>query len=285
MKILVTGSNGMLGREFMEVGKGMGHMMIGWTRKELELEKPEGGIRRLGELKPDVVVHCAAETHVDLCEQQPERAIQVNAVAAGDLAKTVQANKARFVFVSTGGLFDGRKSGPYGEVDHPRPCTVYGQSKLEGERRVLAASPGALILRAGWLFGGSLNLKKNFVGARLREAEENEVIRSASDKLGSPTWTRNFSAGAMQLLEQGRQGLFHLANQGAATRQEYVAQILRLAGKKNRVEGVDSSRFPRVAPVPANESLRSERPDAPPMPEWKISLQTYLQSVNVPVEC
>jgi len=285
MKILVTGSNGMLGREFMGVGKEMGHMMIGWTRKELDLEKTEGGIRRLGELKPDGVVHCAAETHVDLCEQQPERAIQVNAVAAGNLAKAAQASKARFVFISTGGLFDGKKSGPYGEGDQPRPCTVYGQSKLEGERRVLATSPEALILRAGWLFGGPLNLKKNFVGARLREAEENEVIRSASDKRGSPTWTRDFAARALQLLGQGKKGLYHLANQGVATRQEYVAEILRLAGKKNRVEGVDSSRFPRPAPVPANESLRSERPDAPPMPDWKISLQTYLRSVASPVMC
>ena len=266
----------MLGREFVEVGKRMGYEMIGWTRQELDLEKPEEGIRRLKELKPEAVIHCAAETNVDLCEREPGRAWQVNAEAAGRLAQSTREMGARFVFISTSGLFDGKKKGPFTEEDRPNPPTVYGKSKLEGEEKVRIADPGALILRGGWLFGGPLDLKKNFVGARLREAEDMEVIRSATDKRGSPTWTRDFAERALGLLQEGRSGLVHLVNAGEATRQEYVAEILRLAGRKTRVEGVDSSSFPRAAPVPEDERLKSKRKGI--LKKWKTALKVYLKN-------
>jgi dTDP-4-dehydrorhamnose reductase len=265
----------MLGREFVEVGKRMGYEMIGWTRQELDLEKPEEGIRRLKELRPDAVIHCAAETNVDLCEREPGRARQVNAQAPGRLAQAAREAGSRFVFISTSGLFDGKKKGPFTEEDRPNPPTVYGRSKLEGEEKVRTGDPGALILRAGWLFGGPLDLKKNFVGARLREAEGKEVIRSATDKRGSPTWTRDFAERALELLQEGKSGLVHLVNAGEATRQEYVAEILRLAGRKTRVEGVDSDSFPRSAPVPDDERLQSIAIDS--LRAWQSALQAYLK--------
>lgn len=265
----------MLGREFVEMGKRRGQEMIGWTRQELDLEKPEEGIRRLRELKPQAVIHCAAETNVDLCEREPARARQVNAAAAGRLAQAAREAGARFVLISTSGLFDGKKKGPFTEEDRPNPPTAYGRSKLEGEEKVRAADPGALILRAGWLFGGPLELKKNFVGARLREAEGKEVVRSATDKRGSPTWTRDFAEKALELLQEGKSGLVHLVNAGEATRQEYVAEILRLAGRKTRVEGVDSGSFPRSAPVPGDERLLSVKIGA--LRNWKDALADYFR--------
>jgi dTDP-4-dehydrorhamnose reductase len=265
----------MLGREFVEVGKRMGYEMIGWTRQELDLEKPEEGIRRLKELRPDAVIHCAAETNVDLCEREPGRARQVNAEAAGRLAQAAREAGARFVFISTSGLFEVKKKGPFTEEDRPNPPTVYGRSKLEGEEKVRTADPAALILRAGWLFGGPLDLKKNFVGARLREAEGKKVIRSATDKRGSPTWTRDFAERALALLQEGKSGLVHLVNAGEATRQEYVAEILRLAERKTLVEGVDSGSFPRSAPVPPDERLISLK--ITKLRNWREALSEYLE--------
>ena len=264
----------MLGREFVEVGKKMGQEMMGWTRQDLNLEKSEEGIRRLKALRPQAVIHCAAETNVDLCEQEPGRARQVNAEAAGRLAQAAREVGARFVLISTSGLFDGKKKGPFTEEDRPNPPTAYGRSKLEGEEMVRAANPAALILRAGWLFGGSLDLNKNFVGARLREAQTNRELVSAADKLGSPTWTRDFAAAALELLAKGESGIVHLANSGQASRFEYVSEILKISGQTKKIRAVDSGHFPRAAPVPGDERLASTR--IPPLRDWREALREYL---------
>jgi len=275
MRILVTGSSGMLGREMMEVGKKKGHEMVGWTRSELDLEKPEEGIRRIAELKPGAVIHCAAETNVDRCEREPELAMRVNGETPGKLAAAAREAGAQFIFISTSGIFGGEKEGPFSEEEPPRPGTAYAKAKVFGEERVRKEHPQALILRAGWLFGGPLEMKKNFVGARLREAEGKEVIQSATDKRGSPTWTRDFAERALELLEKKTGGWVHLVNAGGATRQEYVAEILRLTGRKTRVEGVDSSAFARSAPVPADERLASSRDGK--LRSWKEAVADYLR--------
>lgn len=277
----MTGSNGMLGREFVEVGKQTGKKMIGWTRQELDLENPEKGIQRLKELKPDAVIHCAAETDVDLCEMKPEWAQKINAEAAGLLAEATWKLGRQFVFISTSGLFGGRKTGPFTEEDAPNPPTVYGRSKLAAERWVLTAHPEALVLRAGWLFGGPLELKKNFVGARLREAEGKEVIFSATDKRGSPTWTKDFAQNTLSLLRERKNGLLHLVNAGEATRFQYVKEILRLGGCKTSVEPVDSRVMPRLAPVPNDESLRSVV--LPPLRRWTLAMEDYFQELTKPM--
>lgn len=274
MVMVVTGSRGMLGREFMEAGLGEGHRMVGFTRQELDLERPGPGLEKLAALKPDAVIHCAAETDVDLCETKPEWAREINAEAAGRLAEASRALGAHFAFISTSGLFDGSKPGPFTEKDAPNPPTAYGKSKLAGERRVLAAHPEALVLRAGWLFGGPLELKKNFVGARVREAEGKQVIFSATDKRGSPTWTKDFAERALSLLREGRKGLLHLVNAGVASRFEYVREIARLAHWRARVEPADSARYPRRAPVPSDESLQSLY--LAPLRSWKHALEDYL---------
>lgn len=248
--------------------------MLGWTRKELDLERPEGGIRRLKDLKPGAIVHCAAETDVDLCEREAEHAMRVNAETPGKLAEVAGRIGAQFAFISTSGIFDGKKSEPYTELDEPAPLTAYGSTKVAGEKKVMEAIPQALILRAGWLFGGPLNLKRNFVGARLREAEGKKEVVSAMDKRGSPTWTKDFVEIAMGLLDSKKSGVFHLVNSGVATRQEYVSEILSLARNSARVRGVTSDAFVRAAPVPDSEALISCRLPAPR--KWKEALKVYL---------
>ena len=273
----------MLGSEFLKMGRRLGYEMSGWTRLDLELEKPTEGILRLKELRPDAVIHCAAETNVDLCENDRDRILRVNAETSGLLAETAQELGAHFVFVSTSGLFDGNKESAYHEGDLPNPLTRYGASKFEGEKRVCNAHAGALILRAGWLFGGLLEMKKNFVGARLREAEGKKVIYSAIDKKGSPTWTQDFVEDAFDLLRRETKGIVHLANSGEATRFEYVREIMRLTGQNTIVEGVYSERFQRSAPVPKNEALASIRvygSGCSLRRPWQHALEEYLNLRN-----
>ena len=276
MRILVTGSNGMLGREFMEEGKKRGHEMLGWARAELDLERPEEGIRQLEKLRPGAVIHCAAETDVDLCERDPARALRVNGKTPGELAAAAKKNGARFVFISTSGIFGGICQGPHRETDVPTPETAYGKAKMEGERAVSQSHPGALILRAGWLYGGPLDFRKNFVGARLREAQTTPELISANDKQGSPTWTKDFVATAFELLGDGVSGIVHLANTGHATRFDYVSEILKIGGKHNKIRAVDSGHFPRAALVPDDERLSSIR--IHPLRHWREALKEYLQN-------
>jgi len=275
MRILVTGSSGMLGREMMEVGRKKGHEMVGWTRRELDLEKPEEGIRKIAELKPGAVIHCAAETNVDQCQRDPALAMRVNGETPGKLAAAAREAGALFVFISTSGIFGGEKRGPFSEEEPVRPGTAYAKAKVFGEERVRKEHPQALILRAGWLYGGPLEFRKNFVGARLREAETTPELISATDKQGSPTWTKDFAAAAFELLEKGESGIVHLANTGQATRFDYVSEILKLAGKRNPVRAVDSGHFPRTAPVPDDERLASTR--IHPLRDWREALKEYLQ--------
>ena len=273
----------MLGSEFLKMGRRLGYEMIGWTRLDLELEKPTEGILRLKESRPDVVIHCAAETNVDLCENDRDRILRVNAETSGLLAEAAQELGAHFVFISTSGLVVGNKESAYHEGDLPNPLTRYGASKFEGEKRVCNAHAGALILRAGWLFGGLLEMKKNFVGARLREAEGKKVIYSAIDKKGSPTWTQDFVEDAFDLLRRETKGIVHLANSGEATRFEYVREIMRLTGQNTIVEGVYSERFQRSAPVPKNEALTSIRINEAKgnlKRTWQHALEEYLKLRN-----
>ena len=275
----MTGANGMLGREFMQVGAKLGHQMTGWTRKQLDLMRPERGLDGLRQLRPEMVIHCAAETDVDFCERNPELAKKVNAEAPGRLAEVCRENGSEFVFISTSGIFDGRQEEPYSESNVPCPLTAYAKAKLEGEKAAAQAHPQALVLRAGWLFGGSPDMKKNFVAARLREAEGKEEIQSAIDKKGSPTWTRDFAEAALEMAASGKTGVFHLVNSGVASRRDYVVEILAASGKQTRVRGVTSEPFSRSAPVPANESLVSGK--VPPLRNWRPALREYVDTLAV----
>lgn len=278
MRILVTGSSGMLGGEFVEEGKKRGHEIIGWTREDFDLEKPETGIRRIVKLQPDTVIHCAAETDVDRCEREPSRASQVNAESAIQLAKGAGAAGSRLVFISTSGVFEGESKGPHLETDLPRPRTVYGRSKWTAEQGVLEILPTSLILRASWLYGGRLAQKKNFVAARIREATRSPVVLSSHETFGSPTWTQDFARRALELAEASREGIFHVANSGTASRFDYVREILECTSPGVQVRPVGNEAFPRVAPVPRNESLGSVREQGQPLPPWAQSLRKYLKS-------
>jgi dTDP-4-dehydrorhamnose reductase len=204
--------------------------------------------------------------------------MKVTGETPGKLAAAAREAGAQFVFISTSGIFGGEKEGPFSEEEPPQPGTAYARAKVVGEERVKKEHPQALILRAGWLFGGPLEMRKNFVGARLREAEGKEVIRSATDKRGSPTWTRDFAERALELLEKETSGLVHLVNAGGATRHEYVVQILNLAGRSVKVDGVKSAVFPRAAGTPKDERLKSIK--FKNLRDWKRSLFEYLKSLG-----
>lgn len=237
--------------------------------------------RAFRKLIPRVVVHFAAMTNVDACELDPDRAYLVNTVGTMNVAQAAEKVHAKLVYISTCGLFDGRKAFAYNELDAPQPLTHYAQSKLYGELAVREHHRRAYILRVGWLFGGTASHVKNFVAARHREFHEKGSLQSANDKFGSPTYTVDVAEKILQLLTSDAFGLYHIANAGGRTsRQEYVQGIMDALNIKTEVEGVSSAEFKRPAPVPNSEALEGWMLEArgfAPMRDWREALSEYVE--------
>jgi dTDP-4-dehydrorhamnose reductase len=279
-RVLVTGAAGMLGSEFVSVLQAGGAEVVRASRPALDLDRPELFRDFLRANAASAVIHCAAETNVDACESDPEMASRRNCEVTCAVAEIARELGAQIVFVSSSGVFDGRKIGPYDERDKPSPCTVYARSKVAAEEVLIAKFPEALIVRAGWLFGGEPSQKKNFVAARWREAQGKEEIVSASDKMGTPTWTRDLVEQVLYLMMVNAGGIFHTVNAGSTSRAGYVAEIMRLCGLPTRVKPVSSGEFQRNAPVPDNEALVSVRVAEYGITprRWQDALAEYLAS-------
>lgn len=277
--ILVTGAHGLLGSAVVQELQARRLPVVGWTRNDADLTQPDTVAAAFDRAAPGAVIHCAGWTDVDLAEEHGEMCHAINVTASDHLARCAMRGRAAFVYISSGGVFDGKKNAAYDERDRPAPLNVYHRSKLEGEAAVTAAHSHALVVRVGWLYGGDRAQKKNFVAARLRDAIGRTTLAGDTAQRGSPTWTRDASRCLVDLLLAGRSGLCHVANEGIVTRLEYVAAILRLAGSSTQV--VPSGPFPRKAVVPPNEALTSvQMPDwgLPRLRPWEEALAEYLRS-------
>jgi dTDP-4-dehydrorhamnose reductase len=280
---LIAGGDGMLATDVRAALLATGRWRAtAPSRLDLDITDAVAVAQHIVAVKPDVVINTAV-LHVDPCERSPEEAFRVNAWGVRNLAIACEAIDAVLVQISTCGLF-GDEVRPYNEYDPVVLKTVYARSKHAGERYAAELCSRTLVLRLGWLFGGSPAHSRNFVAARIREAQAAEgALRSASDKHGSPTFTGDVADRLIALVEMGAVGLFHLANSGAASRVEYVRRILTSAGLSTAVEDVDSGHFPRVAPVPDCEVLTSLNlgyAGLTPLPPWTEAIDRYVRSIR-----
>jgi len=241
-----------------------------------------GQVRRcIREQQPEVVLHLAAETDVDRCEQQPDHAFATNALGTENLAWACREQDAILVYISTANVFDGEKPEPYTEYDRTGSINVYGRSKLAGEHAVERAQGRHFILRAGWMVGG-WEIDKKFVYKIVQRCRSESQLKVVEDKFGSPTFTVDFARQLMPLVQTGRYGIYHLANQGVASRLEIAREVVQLLGKEQEVEicPVSSAEFPLPAPRPRSEMLRNlklELIGMNHMPHWKASLRRYIE--------
>jgi dTDP-4-dehydrorhamnose reductase len=239
-------------------------------------------------LAPDVVLNAAAFTHVDRCEREPETAERANAVAPGLLARACAAGGARLVHVSTDYVFDGQSDRPYRETDPPAPRSAYGRTKLEGERRVAAASAGFLVVRTSWVFGRG----RNFVAAILAQAEARRrgeaagPLRVVDDQRGRPTYAEDLAAGIRALVEADARGLYHLAGGGVATWWDLARATLDATGHRDVViDRIGSEELQVDAPRPAWSVLDCTKAEAlgVRLRPWREALRAYLESPESPV--
>ncbi len=229
--------------------------------------------------RPDLAINCAAFTDVDGCELDPEKARKVNAEGAMNAAFACEKANVRFLHISTDFVFDGRNGRPYREDDPPNPLSVYGATKLEGERLVAARSPRALIVRTAWTFGPG---RANFVSKVLERAGRERKFSVVIDQVGSPTYTADLADGILDLVHAQASGVFHLVNSGSCSRHEFALAILELSGVKGvTVETASSSSAPGTAPRPAMSVLDTSsfrRLTGRTMRPWREALASYIRS-------
>jgi dTDP-4-dehydrorhamnose reductase len=289
MRWLITGAGGQLGRGLVEhLESAREHRLAAaFGRAELDVADRAALRAALDAVRPDVVANAAAFTWVDRCESEPELAQRVNAEAPGLLAQECAARGIRLVHVSTDYVFDGQGRRPYTEADPPCPRSEYGRSKLEGEIRVGAALPGALIVRTSWLFGPGRNFIATMLGfaEKRREARDPTPLRVVDDQFGSPTYSDDLAGWILRLVEGGADGLYHLANRGVATWWEVAREALDLGGFGDlAIERVATSEFPRPAPRPAYSALDGAKADGAGVVRrgWREALAAYIASNHSP---
>lgn len=201
--------------------------VIGFNHAQLDLGKPKQLRATLGDLEFDALINAAAQTNVDRCETEQEEAFALNAEAPRVLAEICAEKQARFVHISTDYVFDGEKRAPYTEEDEAQPISVYGESKREGERRVLAANARSLIVRVSWVFGPD---RLSFIDWALGEARKRDDVKAIADKWATPTYTLDLAALLKPLVVAGigdpGYNVIHLANSGECSWQEYAQWAL-----------------------------------------------------------
>ena len=217
--IVVIGAGGRLGAALMRAYRNQFNV-AGFDHAQLELGNLEQVRATLEPMQFDLLINCAAQTNVDRCETHREEAFVLNAEAPRVLAEICQARGAKMIHISTDYVFDGNKPEPYTEEDPAEPISVYGESKREGERRVLATSDRHLVLRVSWIFGPE---RPSFVDQMLQLAREKESVAAVSDKFSTPTYTRDITEMLPAFFSaSSASGILHFANAGACSWQEYT---------------------------------------------------------------
>lgn len=271
--ILIIGANGMLGHDLMQVLSGE---VRGVDLPEIDITSLESVRRTLLTLKPEIIINAAAYTDVDGCESNVELAMAVNGEGVGLLALTAREIGAKLVQISSDYVFDGAKGSPYLEDDPVGPLSIYGESKLAGELNAKMA-PEHLIVRTQWLYGLH---GKNFVATMLRLAAEKNELSVVDDQIGSPTWTHDLALAIKALLDRGCSGMYHAANSGYCSWNEFAQAIFAEEGLKIKVNGMPTQELARPANRPLYSTLdctRLEHDTGLRLPQWRQALQNYLR--------
>jgi dTDP-4-dehydrorhamnose reductase len=278
--VILTGAAGILGGTFSRILTTSSVIQLG--RADLDPADPEAVVRKVVGLAPALIINCAADTDVEGAERAPERAFAVNTTLAGALARGATEAGASILHFSSTGCYGDWKNTPYTENDPLRPTTVHHRSKAAGEEAVLLAAPGALVMRLGWVFGGQAGQRKNFVWARLKEADGKDEIGSNPHQAGCPTFANDIADQAFALVGAGIGGTVNCVGEGEpASRLQYVSAILKARGSNTRVASVI---FPRLAPVSPNETAantRTQALDLNIMPAWRDSLTSFVRAMSL----
>jgi dTDP-4-dehydrorhamnose reductase len=289
VKILLTGKNGQVGWELHRSLSTLGSVFA-MGRSDMDLSKPETLGPVIREIRPDIIINAAAYTAVDKAESEPELAMTVNGIAPGVIAEEAQKIGAGMIHYSTDYVFDGETTSPYREEDSTCPLSVYGKSKLAGEKAVAQIDIPHFILRTGWVYSlrGS-----NFLLTMQKLAQTRKQIKVVGDQTGAPTWARSIAEGTVRILEQCRgatrplvfphSGVFNISCGGKTSWFGFAKKIFELSDLSGCTDVVfiPTIEYPTPATRPkysllSNEKLKQKFHHE--MPQWQVALQECLSA-------
>jgi len=285
-RIALIGADGQLGTDLRKVLAGESVAPLYYP--DFDITRPDSVRARLAALRPEVVINTAAYHRVDECEDHPEQALAVNALAVRELALICRDLGASLVHFSTDYVFDGRQSRPYVEEDAPGPLMVYGVSKLAGEFFVRNALERYFLVRSCGLYGeaGCLEKGGHFVDMIFRREEQGLPLRVVADQRVTPTSTVELARAVAELIRTENYGLYHLTNEGDCSWYEFAREAFDLVGRKPKLEAVDSSAYGSKAHRPLYSVLENRKAKAVglrPLSHWTDALRDYLRRKGYPV--
>lgn len=279
MNILVTGASGQLGKELCRQ-LSQTNTVTGLIRNQMDITKKDEVFNHIQQLKPELIIHSAAYTAVDQCEADRKKAFDVNWRGTSYVTEAAESVNAKIIYISTDYVFDGKKKAPYAEEDPPYPLSIYGLSKLYGEKCVLKYKKGTVI-RTSWLFGHE---GKNFVKTILHQAKQNKHCKVVNDQIGSPTYVKDLIEIMIELFQK-KNGMYHVTNSDSCSWSEFAKAVLKEGGASTgMVTSVSSEHYGARARRPAYSVLGHDalqREKLGPMRTWQEALKDYFQRENM----
>ncbi|MBN1326279.1 dTDP-4-dehydrorhamnose reductase [Candidatus Falkowbacteria bacterium] len=274
-KILILGARGMLARDLVNIF--CGYNIILWDIEDIDITDKNQVDLKIGELRPDIIINCAAYTAVDDCEKEVDKATLINGIAVGYLAEAAKRNNGILVQLSTDYVFDGKNKNGY--IEHSQefwPQSVYGASKLLGEK-ALARLDNYYLIRTSWLYGKN---GKNFVDTITKLAKEKKELKVINDQFGKPTYTVDLAKQILYILNNDLPfGIYHITNEtrkGGITWYNFAKKICKLQKLKVRIKPCSTKEYPLPAKRPSHSALINTK--LPKMRKWQKALKECIKN-------
>lgn len=281
MKVLVTGCTGQLGYDVCKELQKRNINYYAATRKDFDLVNQENSRTFIEQMRPDVLIHCAAYTAVDKAEDEGKLCQLINTEATHSLAKACRAIDATMIYISTDYVFGDNGTQFHETDDRQNPLNVYGKTKAAGEKAVTDTLDKYFIVRISWVFGINGN---NFIKTILRLAQNHTELKIVADQIGSPTYTADLAVLIRDMLASNHYGIYHATNEGICSWADFARAIFKEAHLSTRVIDQATADYPTKAVRPLNSRLSKNSLDKANfnrLPSWQNALQRYLKEISL----
>lgn len=283
IKVLITGASGLLGSVLTNVLET--YSLYAFSKEQFDITNFKNSKLKLHKINPDVIIHTAALTDLDYCELNPNISNVVNFLSTQNLVEYCYKTNCKMVYISSTGVYGTKYlKKNYTENDQIEPTTVHHKHKHESEILIKNKLKNFLILRTGWLYGGSILHKKNFVIKRYFEAKSKKIIYSDNSQFGNPTFALNLAKQIKVLLEKNISGTYNCVDHAKnVTRHYYVQEIIKNFDLNCQVKIGKKENFKRAAPVSHNESAYNynlSKINLDLMDDWRVSLKAYIENIK-----